>query len=77
MDEVGAQGTRLDVTQFTAHSGQSASMSFASQAGVALKDTLKEGRWSNAHTFAKHYNKPIDRNFGTSMLGHFKNPVLR
>ena len=40
---------------------------------LPLQDILKAGGWSNAQTFAKHYHKPIVRNFGTrSFLEHFQ-----
>ena len=34
---------------------------------------LKAGGWTNAQTFAKHYHKPIEGNFGASILSHFQN----
>ena len=58
---------------FSAHSSQTASSSYRVLSGLALKDVLKAGRWSNAETFAKHYNKPIEPNFGNSILNHFIN----
>lgn len=61
----------IDVTEFTSHSGRSASTSYASQTSLTLKEILRAGGWSNAQTFAKHYQKPILRNFGSSLLEHF------
>lgn len=61
----------IDVTEFTSHSGRSASTSYASQTSLTLKEILKAGGWSNAQTFAKHYQKPIIKNFGSSLLEHF------
>ena len=63
----------IDVTKFASHSRRSASISYAAQTSLTLKEILKAGGWSNAQTFAKHYNKPIVRNFGTSVLEHFQN----
>jgi len=63
----------IDVTKFTSHSGRSVSTSYAAQTSLTLKEILKASGWSNAQTFAKHYNKPIVRNFGTSVLEHFQN----
>jgi len=62
----------IDVTEFTSHSGRSAATSYASHTSLTLQDILKAGGWSNAQTFAKHYHKPIVRNFGTSLLEHFQ-----
>ena len=61
----------IDVTEFTSHSGRSASTSYASQTSLTLKEILRAGGWSNAQTFTKHYQKPILRNFGSSLLEHF------
>ena len=47
--------------------------SYASHTSLTLPEILKAGGWSNAQTFAKHYNKPIVSNFGTSVLEHFQN----
>ena len=63
----------IDVTKFTSHSGWSTSTSYAAQTSLTLKEILKPGGWSNAQTFTKHYNMPIVRNFGTSVLEHFRN----
>ena len=62
----------IDVTEFTSHSGRSAATSYASHTSFTLQDILKAGGWSNAQTFAKHYHKPIVRNFGTSLIEHFQ-----
>ena len=62
----------IDVTEFTSHSGRSAATSYASHTSLTLQEILKAGGWSNAQTFAKHYHKPIVRNFGTSLLEHFQ-----
>jgi hypothetical protein len=56
-----------------AHTSRTASSSYGVLTGLALKDVLKAGGWSNAETFAKHYNKPIEPNFGNSILNHFIN----
>ncbi|XP_028394449.1 uncharacterized protein LOC114518643 [Dendronephthya gigantea] len=58
---------------FSAHSSRTASSSYGILLGLPLKDVLKAGGWSNAETFAKHYNKPIESNFGNSILNHFIN----
>ena len=61
----------IDTTIFSAHSGRSASTSYAKSAGIPLADILKAGGWSNAQTFAKYYDKPLSCNFGTSILDHY------
>ena len=62
----------INVTKFTSHGGWSASTSYAARTSLTLKEILKAGGWSNAQTFAKHFNKPIVRNFSTSVLEHFQ-----
>ena len=62
----------IDVAVFSSHSGRSAATSYASHTSLTLQEILKAGGWSNAQTFEKHYNKPIVRNFGTSVLEHFQ-----
>ena len=58
----------IDVNEFTSHTGRHAATSYASP----CKTFSKQASWSNAQTFAKHYHKPIVRNFGTSLLEHFQ-----
>lgn len=61
----------IDTTVFSAHSGRSASTSYAKSAGIPLVDILKAGGWTNAQTFAKYYDKPLSRNYGNCILNHF------
>ena len=63
----------IDVTEFTSHCRRSVATSYASRTSLTLQDILKASGWSNVQTFAKHYHKPIVRNFGTSLLEHFQN----
>ena len=63
----------IDVAVFSSHSGRSAAISYASHTSLTLPEILKASGWSNVQTFAKHYNKPIVSNFGTSVLEHFQN----
>ena len=51
----------IDITQYSSHSTRSASTSKAKAIGVTLKDICKAAGWSNARTFAKHYDKPIEQ----------------
>jgi len=57
------------------NSAKPASTSYGARSGLTLKEILKAGGWSNALTFAKHYHKPIQGNFGASILAHFENSV--
>ena len=60
-----------DITEFTSNIGRSAATSYASYTSLTLQEIHKECGWSNTQTFAKHYRKPIVRNFGTSLLEYF------
>ena len=53
---------------FSAHSTRSTATSYAYGKGLSLNDIRKAAAWSNAHTFAKFYNKPLPRNFGATIL---------
>ena len=63
----------IDMGTFSAHSSCSASTTCGLLAGIPLKDVLKAGGWSTATTFARHYNKPVDTNFGQALLNQFEN----
>ena len=58
----------IDTEQFSAHSTRSASTSKAKVKGVSLKDICKAAGWSNAKTFAKHYRKPIEVCYSSTLL---------
>ena len=59
----------VDIDKFSAHSCRSASTSRNQLAGLSLPDIMRFAGWSNASTFAKHYNKPIiNENFGDCLL---------
>ena len=45
---------------YTPHSTRSATCSSAFQNGVSLLEITKTAGWSNAKTFARYYNKPLD-----------------
>jgi ribosomal protein S5 len=59
------------VSTFSGNSARPASTSYGVTAGLTLQEILKAGGWSDAQTFAKHYKKPITRNFGKNILEHF------
>ena len=65
------QDAGIDVSVFSAHSSRTASSSYSATAQLPLADILKAGGWSNARTFAEHYNKPISGNLGQTLLNHF------
>ena len=61
----------IDVTVFTAHSTRSLSASKVESLGLSLKGIQKAAGWSNGSTFRKHYELPMQRNFGSTLLeGH-------
>lgn len=63
----------IDVTKFSGNSARPAATSYGTHTGsLTLQDILKAGGWSNAQTFAAYYNKPIETNFGASILEHFR-----
>ena len=61
----------VDVTRFSGNSGRAAATSYSAKAGLSLQEILRAGGWSNAMTFGKFYNKPIDSNFGATIINHF------
>ena len=63
----------IDTGTFSGNSARPASTSYGAQAGLTLAEILKAGGWTNAQTFAKHYHKPIEGNFGASILSHVQN----
>ena len=63
----------IDTGTFSGNSARPASTSYGAQTGLTLAEILKAGGWTNAQTFAKHYHKPIEGNFGASILSHFQN----
>ena len=65
------QDAGIDVGIFSAHSSRTASTSYSTNAQLPLADILKAGGWSNAQTFAEHYNKPISGNLGQTLLNYF------
>ncbi len=51
----------INVKDYTAHSVRAAATSRASGLGVPLDEIMKTAGWTNARTFAKHYQKPIKK----------------
>ena len=59
----------IDTEKFTAHSYRAASTSSNTAAGLSLTEILKTAGWSNAQTFVKYYNKPVESvNYGSKLL---------
>lgn len=62
----------IDTNQFGAHSTRSAATSAAKRSGLDMTTIMRAAGWSNASTFARFYNKPIehspDANFGQAVL---------
>ena len=66
------QDSGIYIQRFSAHISRTASSSYSLLSGLPLKVILKAGGWSKAETFARHYNKPINPEFGNSLLNHFR-----
>ena len=49
----------IDTSIFKAHSTRSASTSKARALGLAVEHIVKQGNWSKAQTFHKHYHKQV------------------
>ena len=60
----------IDVDIFKAHSVRSAAVSAAGVAFVPVTEIINRAGWSNASTFQKYYNKPVQQqgNFQTAIL---------
>ena len=61
----------IDTEKYSAHSSRAASTSACKAKGLTLEDLMKAAGWSNSGTFAKFYEKTIDRtsnNFGAVLL---------
>lgn len=57
----------IDITKFSTHSIRVASASKA-KLSISVEIILKSVGWSNANTFAKFYDKPIERDYQTAVL---------
>ena len=55
----------IDITVYGAHSTRSASTSAAKAANVSVEDIMTAAGWSNAETFKKFYDRPIQVNTDT------------
>ena len=61
----------IDVTKYSAHSSRAASTSTCKAKGLTMKKIMAAAGWSNAGTFGKFYEKPVDiesQNFGRVLL---------
>ena len=69
------QGAGIDTAQFRAHSTRAAAVSAAMQSHVPVDVILKTAGWTNESTFAKYYNKPVDKGhvFSQALLHNYKN----
>ena len=56
------------VKTFGAHSVRGASTSKAKSMGLTLKQISKAAGWTADSTFSRHYNRPIEPNFGARIL---------
>ena len=50
----------FDISRYGAHSTRAVSTSLAKMKGVSIDIIAKTAGWSNAKTFAKFYNKPVE-----------------
>ena len=60
----------IDVSKFGSHSVRSVATSTAKSNCVPIKDILNKAGWSNESTFAKFYDKKMDKE------DHFERGVL-
>ena len=58
----------IDISQFSAHSTRFASTSTAFKSGVSISDIMKVADWTQASTFKKFYQKPINDSYGLKIL---------
>ena len=61
----------IDVAKYSAHSSRAASTSTCKAKGLTMKKIMAAAGWSNAGTFGKFYEKPVDtesQNFGRILL---------
>lgn len=65
------QDAGVDTTKFGSHSTRSASTSKALKVGTSIGEIGKAAGWSSNSTFAKYYNRPIVKNFGTNLIDNF------
>ena len=63
----------IDTGTLSGNSARPASTLYGAQTGLTLAEILKAGGWTILQNFAKHYHKPIEGNFGASILSHFQN----
>ena len=63
----------IDTAVFKPHSTRAASTSAAQRKGVSLPEIINVAGWSNATTFAKFYNKPLQ----TDSSNNFAEAILR
>jgi len=50
----------IDMTVFTPHSTRGASTSAMARSGIPLKTIMQTAGWTNEHTFAVFYNRPLE-----------------
>ena len=65
------ENSGLDVRKYGAHSTRAASTSAAKLVNISIQSIMDAAGWSNAETFRKFYDKPMDTeagSFGTELL---------
>lgn len=65
------ENSGLDVRKYGAHSTRAASTSAAKTVNISIQSIMDAAGWSNAETFRKFYDKPMDTeagSFGTELL---------
>ncbi|XP_068737227.1 uncharacterized protein [Montipora capricornis] len=65
------ENSGLDVSKYGAHSTRAASTSAAKTVNISIRSIMDAAGWSNAETFRKFYDKPMDTeagSFGTELL---------
>ena len=66
---------RYSYSKFTGYSTRAASTSAANRTNIPITKILESAGWSNATTFNKFYNKPVNdsNNFGQLLLSSITN----
>ena len=65
------ENSGLDVSKYGAHSTRAASTSAAKTVNISIQSIMDAAGWSNAETFRKFYDKPMDTeagSFGSELL---------
>ena len=66
----------IDIVSFSAHSCRGAATSAAAQRGLSMQQIQKAAGWTNARTFAQHYQRKVEQSMSTCLLERAKDSSL-